>query len=202
MFPWTEALLKTKAKEPEMRPPSINATACNKREVPDHVLSAVSLDHTYNTEIGEVEKLVIKNEEEFSQLKDTDGAARVDDEVICDNVFDKLICREKSFSASPEEYRIDGINATPFERICMTSKEAASLDVGEGNGKFFVQADRRDDDAGSEVASEKHDSNGNDVDVACSSKGSVYDDETSQDSESACLEGKIRTAKHVSSLSY
>ena len=198
MFSWTEGLFK-KPKKADIRKDVIDIGVAEKVEVSDNVLNAVLSDHAYNkVGIDNKDTEGTRNDETASRFN-VDATTKSDiDSAGDENIFEKLLCREKGFPESLEEM----VNDSNIDSTTMppASTNDAKVNVGE-IGKDKCPMEKYDEDSRSDMTSEKCDTMDNDDDVISSSKNSACEDETSQDGDNASLQGKMRTAKHVRLMS-
>ena len=185
MFPWTEGLLN-KSKNPDTKKEVTDKNVPEKREIPDTILNAILFDHPYNQ---------VKTDSNVA-MKEEAGMMQKEDEIegpTESNIFESLLCGEKSFLELAAE---NNINELHTSKVSSPASNDASVNLDEvGKAKF--QDEKSDEETRSDMASEKCEMLDND-DVVSSSKNSIFDDDNSQDGESASLQGNIRTAKHVS----
>ena len=187
MFPWTDELL-TKAKYPDTKKEVIDKNVPEKREIPDTIINAILSDHPYNQ---------VKTDSNVA-MKEEAGVMQNEDEINGpneSNLFESLFCGEKSFLELAAE---NNSNECHTSKVSSPASNDASVNLDEV-GKTKCQDEKSDEETRSDMASEKCETVDND-DVVSSSKNSIFDDENSQDVETASLQGKIRTAKHVSSF--
>ena len=186
MFSWAEELFK-KPKTPDVKTEAILKTFLPRPEVPEATLKAIFLDHSYNQ--LESESSLLRKED---SVKDDTEVASIDS-----IASETLLCKEKCL---PEFLAEGSISDCETLRVPSPACSAALMSV-EGSGKTRCLDQKGDEDNRSDLASEKCDTLDCD-DVVNSSKNSLNDgdDENSQDGENSSLQGKIRTAEHVSTL--
>ena len=196
MFSWSDG----EDPKPDKIKAQIETTITSGVLVPASAVKTIDLDHTYhNTESnlrtennGEVDTESFDKAHELElALVNTDSKSSSED--VDDNIFERLLCKEKSVSEVQDIMQDNGIRATPVLRIANVDSAHQIL---EGVGTT-VKADLPND-AYSDVTSTKTESSGADPDLAGSSQNGVaMDDDTCQDVDAENLQGKIRTAKHV-----
>ena len=180
MFSWTEGLFKT-PKSPIVKKSLIEKHVMEHTEVPDAILNAIVFDHSYSQ--VKLDDSVTKNETDQYDVEGPDE----------NNIFERLLCREKGFSELATENK--SIECVPSKLSLLPSNDSSNIVDKVVTSK--CQDEKSDEDTRSELASEKCDTMDTD-DVVSSSKNSAFEDENSQDGDSASLQAKIRTAKHVS----
>eukprot|EP00795_Rhopilema_esculentum_P016718 gene16718-8170_t len=163
--------------------------------VPASAVKTIDLDHTYhNTESnlrtekngeGDTESFDKASELELA-LVNTDSKSSSED----DNIFERLLCKEKSVSETQDIMQDNGIKA-----VSRVTNVDSAHQIVEG-AATTVKTDLPND-AYSDVTSTKTESSDADPDLAGSSQSGVaMDDDTCQDVDAENLQGRIRTAKH------
>lgn len=138
MFPWSEGLFN----KPKVVMEVPQEYVSNKPDVLPHILSAVNMDHSYN-KVGSKTVTKTSNEVDVNQTTNVHGNCDVNEtnKVTVgseiknpgnekENIVDKLICHERSFSAVHEQDKSCGFNASKaLEQLEIDQNDADIVDI-------------------------------------------------------------------------